>query len=321
MFSLFFVAATLFGCVGSEAVAVQMDDGDPPGDDAGPSSDVTPDTLGLTFASDFSTAVGGSREAISDGGKWNAIAGRAFQFYEGVQGGQVVPSTGLGFPPSMKNVYRGILYAQADPVVRHNTALDIDVPQVGEFFHTRIYFRLAKEDNVLVNNMHWFHLGGIIAAWHFNLNGFSPAPTVTTLWQGYSPEFAHWVYGCSVAQHATYRLAVGFERLTYDTARLRYLRLYDASNDVVCRESNLTVESKLNGVDGTSVYEVPIPLGPDPRWGTPDDVFRKFQIGPNDSSVRGYTGPDNFLYFGGFAVRVSGSADDEIGPYHPEEVR
>lgn len=314
------VAATLFGCVGSEAVTAQTDEVDRPGEDAGPRSDATSDTVRLTFASDFSTAVGGSREALSDGGKWTTVTGRAFRFYEGVQGGQVVPASGLEFPQSMKNVYRGILYAAADPVVRHETPLDIDVPRIGEFFHTRIYFRLAIDQNVLVNRLHWFHIGGIISPIHINLHGHSRGPTVPLLWGGYG-KFNHWVYGCSVALRATYRLAIGFERVAYDNARLRYLRLYDASNNLVCHESDLTVEHKQNGVDGTSVYDVPVPLGPDPSWGTPDEAFRKFQIGPNDSYVTGYTGPDNFLYFGGFAIRVSGSAADEIGPYDPQEVR
>ena len=47
----------------------------------------------------------------------------------------------------------------------------------------------------------------------------------------------------------------------------------------------------------------------------PGDAY--LSTGPSDSTVSGHTGADNSLYFGGFAVRVSGSAADEIVPYQP----
>ena len=260
---------------------------------------------GLGFASDWATAIGNGADALLDGGKWHEASGRTTQLFDGVPGGEVVAADGLGFPAGMANVYRGLLYSSCDPTVRQSSPIvDYDTPAIGELFHLRLYFRVAAEPQVNVGVMHWLHLGGLDPIITKNIVGTGPGGR-QLMWPGEG----YWTYADVIAADHTYRFTVGLERTGQDQATARYIRLYDENEQLVVGEDGMTVESMTGG--GIIMFdELTHSLA-----GDPDRAFRMFNIGPNDSLVSGYTGPNNFLYFGGFAVRVSASIDDEIGPY------
>lgn len=255
------------------------------------------------WVTDWSTATGGGSTAYLDGTKWDEAAGGVTTSFGGVQGGQVVASTGLDFPTT--NVYRGILYAAADPAVRNSTDVtDITTPAVGEYVHYRIYFRVASEDGVNLGIMHWWHWGGI--------GPLHELVAIGTVAGAGSIEFGLWgnIGGTTerittqISPNVTYRLNITLRRNAINEARLQHMKLYDSANQLVVGTAGWTVEST------TPIGDVPLSLFSDPGR-----VFRRFQCGPNDSSITGYSGPTNFLYVSGVAVSQSTDANAEISSY------
>lgn len=238
------------------------------------------------FESAWSTALGNSANAVSDGGKWNIVGG---------QGGEVVASTGLGFPTA--NVLR--VPWSGGWVLPRKTGLPI--PAVGESRYYRWYMRLTIPDGVSDSQTHPVQDGnaGSQINWAFAIrhNDAGPGAFVVQYqlhtnngWPNYQ-----WS-GPTLQKNVTYRYELHLYRNAAGTFQI-HPRIYDAAGTLLADDDDY------HAADNTAT------LASSPSFSFNDvNNLDGLNSGCNDGS-QPETG--TYGYESGFCVR----SDAWCGPY------
>jgi hypothetical protein len=272
------------------------------GDDAGSGTDVDtgpppPPPAGILFASDFTTELGSSENAVGDGGRWDLI-GAGFE-----ESLEVVPSAGLDFPSP--NVLR-VTATAARTGFSRIVVTTLPQPVIGESRFYRFYFRAMWPAGLEDNATHPIEDDNA-RGWAFTC---SHDGTVPGTWQPYYGvdattngwERFRW-YVPEIQKGVTYRFENQLERIG-DTTFHMHVRVYDAAGALLYDDEDIL------GADGTlSLSSVPELVLPTP------DSLQRFQAGNN--GIGGDMPPFPFVYAyeGAFCIR----ADTWCGPYQPGE--
>ena len=276
-----------------------------------------PPTGNVVFHSDWSTAQGGTIDAILDRGQalpWDLKVGNGDL-------NRVVPAAGLGFPADMANVYLNVAeysgntsqLVYTDQVRLHHTYGHLPIPGVGESLFYRWYMRYVVPDAIDPT-------GGVP---HTVQDG-PAAGSQNWMWETpinrdgtWAPQFAfsaangypnNRFRAAPLLKNHTYRIELQILR-TSTTTFQAHARIYDQNGTLVRDDDDFR-----NGAgSGPNTLADGVQLNF-------DDVayLAGWQIGNNGPSWRNVTAaqfPFNLWYFGGSAVCV----DDWCGAYSPTE--
>lgn len=259
---------------------------------------------GVAFHSDWSTATGTSAAALLDTNKsidWDTQIGNGSL-------NTVVPAAGLGFPPSMANVFKNIAQFSSNASQRVLTQFNsllvasrhIPIPASGEHLYYRWYQRWVVPDSIDT-------AGG---APHPIQDG--PAASQTNwMWEVVVNQNGTWTPRFNFAnangfpnnrwrapdlpKNQTYRIELHIQRLSATTFTAE-AEIYDQAGALV-RGSNTFV----NGDQSASFASAPV-LGV-----TDESYFGAFQCGNNGPSWNNNAEsafPFDLWYIGGVAIRT-----------------
>ncbi len=256
------------------------------------SVEVAVDPISLAFASDWSTELGTSVNALTDGGVWDGASGKPDIL-------EVVVATGLDFP--MTNVLR-VEQLEGATHRNVNVAGAWPLPAIGRWIYKRVYWR----NNASTAGQAGFNHPVQSCAgagpkcgdlwWRHNFPGGSTWQLQLTTNDTPYPENHH-SPGRVFAYDTTYRLEWAMKRLSTTTWEL-HARIYD-SNDVLLYADGDFLNSEGRG----SLLDLPTIRTNDPT--SQIEALIGWQGG------RGVTGGGEYIYFGGFAVSLT----DWCGPY------
>lgn len=276
-----------------------------------------PPTGNVVFHSDWSTAQGGTIDAILDRGQalpWDLKVGNGNL-------NRVVPAAGLGFPADMANVYLNVAQysgntsqlVYTDQVRLHHTYGHLPIPAVGESLYYRWYMRYVVPDEI-------DPAGGVP---HTVQDG-PAAGSQNWMWETpinrdgtWSPQFAfsaanaypnNRFRAAPLLKNHTYRIELQILRTSATTFEA-HARIYDENGTLVRDDDDF------RGGAGSG----PGSLASRPQLNFDDVAYLAgWQIGNNGPSWRNVTAaqfPFNLWYFGGSAVCVS----TWCGAYSPTE--
>jgi len=254
----------------------------------------------LIFASDFSTALGNSANAISDGGKpihWNDTHPDADQLY-------VVSAAGLGFPSNITNVLRTRYMGVNSADVK--TLDQWAEPATGQSLYFRMYYRLDIPNSY----------GNLASGGHHPIE---PVPGACPFqWEirigsnangtmDFKVSLAAYDYMLTLNKFQTYRYEWSFKNRTSTGSYKFEIRVFDASGNLV-------------GWNGSFIrMNTTISLAADdPTFALGSECLRSLTVGSNGPSgweSVGVNAADAFSYHSGVAVSRTGW----IGPYVPGE--
>lgn len=265
----------------------------------------------VAWSTDWRAARGTTTDALRDGGKWSSHVGNTspMLIVEGEPLGAVTSAAGLGFPGTMDNVFRSMVYEDGQELgftVRRTapSLAPYQVPAVGEYMFTRIYTRLEAREGDNVGVLHWLHWGGEGGhLWAEYVGRVTSGEISLALLANPNQhdDAVHWV---TVPVNQTYRLEVRLFRDTSSTARLS-VRLFDAAGNLLGDDDDFHENgTPLRAANPAISYD-----------GNADAFFRQFQAGANNSVLLGGMVAPGFLYLGGLAVAVSSDPDMWIGGY------
>jgi hypothetical protein len=238
------------------------------------------------FHSDWSTALGSSEEAVSDGGRWTIVGG---------QGGEIIPSTGLDFPTA--NVLQ-VPWSDGWSLPR---TTGMPIPAVGESRFYRWYFQVTVPDDVEDGQTHPIQDGnaGSQINWELAIRHndagpgmFVPQFVVHTNngWPNYM-----WI-APGLQKHVTYRYELHLVR-TGETTFQIHPRIYDSGGALLFDDDDFAT-----------------PTNSATLASSPELLFN--DVNNLDGLNSGCNGgempePGLYGYQGGFCVR----ADTWCGPY------
>jgi hypothetical protein len=250
----------------------------------------------LLWSSDWSLATGESSPAVNDGGRWEA----AWNTEDMVT---VVPATGLQFPSSMPNVL-AIRYTgtRARGVIADGRWAP---PAVGETLYFRFYWRMAIDASAQGTH----HPLGTRP----NLGGFamvhdSPAGSPDFLWfvaNGHSNFALNHRWETRLSKHTTYRIEWAISRTGSSTYRWQ-ARVYDSAGTLIRGLSDFRCAW------GHAAHT--LADQPDITFDDAASFANLFVSHQGDWQV---AGPNNRMYYGGFAVSKAGW----VGPHIAGEGR
>ena len=264
-----------------------------------------PPTGNVVFHSDWSTATGGTIDALLDRGQalpWDLKVGNGTL-------NRVVSSAGLGFPADMANVYLNVAQysgnttqlVYTDQVRLHHTYGHLPIPAVGESIFYRWYMRYVVPDAIDPTGGVPHTVQDGPAAGSQNWMWETPINTNGT----WSPQFAfsaangypnNRFRAAPLAKNHTYRIELQIQR-TSATTFVAHARIYD-ENGVLVRDD----DDFRNGAGaGTGT------LGSVQLNFLDVAYLAGWQVGNNGPSWRNVTAaqfPFNLWYFGGTAVCV-----------------
>jgi len=259
-----------------------------------------PPTPGTIFASDWSTALGMSNTAKSDGGKWDLS----------IDGGgpanriEVVPATGLGFPTNMPNVLK-VLYDVANENSYWNVqALDHwTLPPIGSAIWFRIYIRNdiggtssgGATRPIQTGPPGSCHLTHMVGMERTGTTGLSLSINNET-----SGNSHVWRVSPELQRQQTYRLEYQYTRQATNAWTL-HARIYDEAGNLIRSDADFYDNG---GSTTLATYSGTITSG--------TDCLLNHMIGYGQEPGNGSPDPAHQqIYYGGFAVSLS----DWIGPY------
>jgi hypothetical protein len=250
-----------------------------------------PPVGGYLFASDWSTSLGSTPQALQDGGRWNGPMG-------GETSVRVVPSTGLDFPTSnVLDVYfatgssSGFFWVQ-------KTGLPI--PAVGESRYYRWYMRVTQPDQLQDNGTHPIQSEGA-GAWDFEIE--NRAGTFVPRWDNGS---YHWV-GPMLQKNRTYRFEFHLYRNGSSTYNL-HARVYDSAGNLIGDDDDFRLEFPA----GQTLASLP---APNLNLGS-GSALQSITAGNN-----GLAGTNPYPFTYSFQAAFCIRADRWCGPYTPGEGR
>jgi hypothetical protein len=254
----------------------------------------TPPTGGnptFLFTSDWSTALGNSNAAISDGGRWDFVSADFT--------GRIISSAGLDFPTA--NVFD--VYTTTTRVgwveLRRST---VPIPAVGESRYYRWYFRYAAPDNLVDPESHPVQDGGAVSQsnWRFHTINAPAAcffqdaipagrwcPRFDVTGSGHPFNRFH---GPFLNKNQTYRIEVHMRRETTSTMSLD-VRIYDSAGTLVADDASL------RGGDGVTTLAQAPALNINNLSG-----MNVFNSGHNGFAPGTYPFPFTYSYQGAFAI-------------------
>jgi hypothetical protein len=255
------------------------------------------------FTSDFSTALGTSSAAVTDGGRWNIQATTAETM-------RIISSAGLGFPSS--NVMEMIATSarQGFAIIRKT---GMSIPAIGESRYYRWYIRVAMPDGLSDYNTHPIQDGNAASQtnWMFLVIGQGGPGSVPA--GHYQPEFwansapypnQRW-YGPDLPKNQTYRYELQIHRVDATQFRM-HVRIYNSSGTLVADD------------DDFRNYDVGITLATNPLF--PLTAAANLDgLNAGNNGIANLPANSNFTYAyeGGFAV----CSGDWCGPYVAGEGR
>jgi hypothetical protein len=186
-------------------------------------------TVEPLFASDWSTALGSSHNAVSDGGRWTMVGG---------QGGEIVASTGLDFPTA--NVLR-VPWNEGWSLPRKT---GMPIPAVGESRYYRWYMHLAFPDNVSDGQSHPIQDGeaGSQINWELAIrhNDGGPGAFVAQYQLHTVNGWPNYVWnGPTLQKGVTYRYELHLYRDGEDTFQI-HPRIYDSSGTLIAADEDFS---------------------------------------------------------------------------------
>jgi hypothetical protein len=258
------------------------------------------------FASDWSTALGNSHAAITDGGKWDFVSADFT--------GRIISSAGLGFPTA--NVLD--VYTTTTRVgwveLRRST---VPIPAVGESRYYRWYFRYAAPDDLADNESHPVQDGGAVSQsnWRFHtINGtgdcYFGGPVPPGQWcprfdfNG-APSPFHRVHGPMLDKGQTYRIEVHIRRESATTFRAS-VRIYDSAGTLIADDATLRASDNTQTLAQAPAFNIHNLSG-----------MSVFNSGHNGFAPGSYPFPFTYAYEAAFAI----CADTWCGAYSPGEGR
>ncbi|HEY0674232.1 MAG TPA: Ig-like domain-containing protein [Longimicrobiales bacterium] len=219
------IRASAGGQIGSSSVTVNAPPPPPP-----PSGDRQ-----IVFSSDFSTALGTSSAAVTDGGRWNIQATTPETM-------RIISAAGLGFPSA--NVMEMIATSerQGFAIIRKT---GMPIPAVGESRYYRWYIRVMQPDNLSDYNSHPIQDGNAASQtnWMFLVIGQGGPGSVPA--GHYQPEFwansaaypnQRW-YGPDLPKNQTYRYELQIHRVT-STQFQMHVRIYNSAGTLVADDDD-----------------------------------------------------------------------------------
>jgi hypothetical protein len=264
-------------------------------------TEVAPPNAGVVFNSDWSTALGNTANAKTDGGKWNVLADNS-------GGLEVVAGAALGFPST--NCLRVI--AQQGNTGFHRVAkTGLGVVAPGESVWFRWYYRNEQPltDDSSQHPIESGQSGGL--EWAFN-NEVQSNTTWFADFQspGDSLTFRQRWRGPLLQSSTLYRFEMQLHKLSTTTWNL-HVRVYDAANVLIASDADYRNVFSSGGVGAGTVRLADNPtLNFSTTNGSQMDELR--------AGCNGIGGTDWFpsllyAYQGCFAV----SRSDWLGPYNP----
>jgi hypothetical protein len=243
------------------------------------------------FFSDFRTATGTSSTAKGDGGKWNGLVGA---------GGEVVATTGLGFPAAIPNCY----YARDEVTFNSVRTTSLPVPSTGVTRYYRWYFRFVGTYMVAWDS-HPIQDGNAAPDTNWQANYLASATDAAKFrfnvkLGGNAAYPNHNFYGPlnGLDRNHTYRYEASVKRLNTTTFEF-HVRVYDESGTLVLDDNDFVREDSDGSVTLANNPAVLIL-----NWNNTNGL----NAGCNGSGAN----YGAFAYQSGFAV-----CDDQgwIGPY------
>lgn len=249
-------------------------------------------TEGLLFESDWSTATGTDRHAVSDGDRWTQVGSNNM-----VAG--VIPADGLDFPT--ENVL-DVVAEEHGKVIRYD---GLPVPAVGESRFYRWYFRVVIPDEFSSEdtNTHPIQDGNAagLINWMFNTNFVYDTPGVWNIrFSVHTPE-TDWPNNGweppTLDKHVTYRIELRLDRVGEDTFQL-HPRIYTSDGALLYDDDDF---QNINRT--ATLAETP--------------TFRFYDVANLNGLNSGYNGlggasdPMSIYYEAAFCVR----SDTWCGPY------
>lgn len=261
---------------------------------------VPPPPTGLVFVSNWPVA-GTTSAAISDAGKWNAIAGP-------ISGDQiaVIPATGLSFPNGMTNV----LAIRFEGSTARGVRVTNGWPELadGQDLYIRFYWRMGvsgdmgqsihpigtRPDLDPLAMVHTSRVANEMDEFRF-ASSYDPNVSLGRRWRT-----------AGITRNTTYRIELHIRRVNSTNYQLE-VRMYNSAGTLV--KSGADWDDEFTN-DHLGMVPLPnIAIEPD-NW----DDFRGFEIS-HQGAWNNTDDNNNRCYFGGLAISFSGW----IGPFSPGE--
>lgn len=268
------------------------------------------------FFSDWRFALGTGIDACGDNGKWNG------GFTSTGDGKLTVVSTaGLGAPTDMANCLRVNLTSDilGDAGRMVQATGQWSIPAVGNSIYFRLYFRSDWTDGLSVGNPHFIQHGGLTPGmeWVYRApggdsgRGESQASSIETNFFASSGTYPNNNFAAGGYGHGTLtssgvwnRQEWQFLRDTTNTAQLT-VRIYNGAG--VLTWTNVDMWGDLSA--RLSVANPSFPLTDLGGGANPTNQLSTINLGNNGPGSQ--PAGNNYFYFGGFAVNLSGFP----GPY------
>ena len=247
---------------------------------------------GLLFESDWSTATGTDRAAVSDGERWTQVG------TNNVHAG-VIPADGLDFPTA------NVLEVVADghgKVIRYDA---LPIPGIGESRFYRWYFRVVVPDEFSSDdpNTHPIQDGNAAGQtnWMFNVNFDYAATGVWNMRFSVATPETDWPnYGWeppTLDKHVTYRIELRVDRVGDDTFQL-HPRIYGSDDTLLYDDDDFQNIDRTDTLASTPTFRF-------------RDLANLNGLNSGYNGLGGVTDPMTIYYEGAFCVR----SDTWCGPY------
>jgi hypothetical protein len=258
-----------------------------------------PAPTGLLWASDWSTAVGNTANAVGDGGLWENI------FNAGTNLMDVVAATGLGFPGNMANALRIHCVDPAPGLMYGNGSPGWGAPGVGDHRYFRCYWRNSMQSASSPDpTFHFFLPAPNTGAWAIQSN------LGATYFLRFAVDFPpqhQWGPSPNLTRDVVYRLEWHMHRTGNNTFTFE-ARIYDAADALVASTDQL----QCNGLGNHTAH-----TGTAGTYTLADandfNGYRGIRLAWEGGGGGHPSTPSDVVYLGGFAV----SAADWCGPYVP----
>ena len=258
-----------------------------------------PPPTGLLWASDWSTGVGNTANAVGDGGLWENI------FNAGTNLMDVVAASGLGFPSNMTNVLRIHCVDPSPGLMYGNSSNGWGAPAVGDHRYFRCYWRNSMQSASSPDpTFHFFLPAPNTGAWAIQSN---LGATYFLRFAADFPPLHQWGASPNLTRDVVYRLEWHFHRTGTNTFTFE-ARIYDAADNLV----NSTDQLHCNGLGNHTAHTGT--AGTHSLADANDFTgLRGVRLAWEGGGGGHPSTPSDVVYMGGFAV----SAADWCGPYQP----